>query len=58
VTLRYCGDLSHREIAVVMDTTEAAARRSVFEGLARLKKEIAGEPSGSHESARPAVQKT
>jgi RNA polymerase sigma factor (sigma-70 family) len=43
VTLRYCGDLSHREIAQVMETSEEAARRNVFEGLARLKKEIAGD---------------
>ena len=42
LTLRYCGDLSHREIAVVMQTSEDAARRNVFEGVARLKKEIAG----------------
>jgi RNA polymerase sigma factor (sigma-70 family) len=40
VTLRYLGDLSHREIAAVMRTSEAAARRNVFEGLARLRKEI------------------
>lgn len=42
VTLRYCADLSHREIAEVMTTSEDAARRNVFEGLARLRKEIAG----------------
>lgn len=42
VTLRYCGDLSHREIADVMETSEDAARRNVFEGLARLRKELAG----------------
>ena len=41
VTLRYCGDLSHREIAEVMTISEDAARRNVFEGLARLRKEIA-----------------
>src|SRR5689334_2601188 len=33
VTLRYCGDLSHREIALVMESSEEAARRNVFEGL-------------------------
>jgi RNA polymerase sigma factor (sigma-70 family) len=38
VTLRYLGDLPHREIAAVMQTTEAAARRNVFEGLTRLRK--------------------
>lgn len=41
VALRYLGDLSHRDIAAVMRTTEAAARRNVFEGLTRLRKEIA-----------------
>ncbi len=35
--LRFLGDLSHREIAHVMETTEAAARRNVFEGLERLR---------------------
>jgi len=43
VTLRYLGELSHREIAGVMETTDAAARRNVFEGLARLRKEIGRE---------------
>jgi RNA polymerase sigma factor (sigma-70 family) len=38
VALRFVADLSHREIAVVMETSEAAARRNVFEGLARLRK--------------------
>lgn len=42
VTLRYRADLSHREIAAAMDTTEDAARRNVFEGLARLRKDLAG----------------
>lgn len=37
VTLRYLADLSHREIAEVMQTSEAAARRNVFEGLQRLR---------------------
>ena len=41
VTLRYGSDLSHREIAAVMATSEDAARRNVFEGLARLRKELA-----------------
>lgn len=43
VALRYLGDLSHREIAAVMATREAAARRNVFEGLARLRQELARE---------------
>jgi RNA polymerase sigma factor (sigma-70 family) len=37
VALRYVGDLSHREIARVMETSEAAARRNVFEGLQQLR---------------------
>jgi RNA polymerase sigma factor (sigma-70 family) len=37
VALRYVGDLSHREIARVMETSEAAARRNVFEGLRQLR---------------------
>ncbi len=40
VTLRYLAGLSHKEIAQIMETTEAAARRNVFEGLARLRKEL------------------
>jgi RNA polymerase sigma factor (sigma-70 family) len=38
VALRYLADLSHREIAAVMHTSEAAARRNLFEGLARLRR--------------------
>ncbi len=41
VTLRYFGDLSHKEIAAIMDTSEEAARRNVFEGLNRLRGELA-----------------
>lgn len=37
VTLRYLADLTHREIAEVMETSEDAARRNVFEGLTRLR---------------------
>ena len=37
VTLRYLADLSHQEIAGVMDTSEEAARRNVFEGLRQLR---------------------
>jgi RNA polymerase sigma factor (sigma-70 family) len=39
LTLRYLADLSHREIAGVMETSESAARRNVFEGLRRLRQE-------------------
>jgi RNA polymerase sigma factor (sigma-70 family) len=37
VTLRYLADLTHREIAEVMETSEDSARRNVFEGLRRLR---------------------
>jgi len=40
VTLRFRGDLTHREIGAVMETSEAAARRNVFEGLKRLRERI------------------
>lgn len=44
VTLRYMADLSHREIAAVMQTSEPSARRSVFEGLRRLRRDV---PTGT-----------
>jgi RNA polymerase sigma factor (sigma-70 family) len=40
VSLRYVADLTHREIAVVMQTSEAAARRNVYEGLVHLRVHI------------------
>lgn len=40
VTLRYLADLSHREIAAVMQTSEDAARRNVFEAVRRLRKDV------------------
>jgi DNA-directed RNA polymerase specialized sigma24 family protein len=40
VGLRYLADLSHAEIAAAMGTSEPAARRNVFEGLQRLRKDI------------------
>lgn len=39
VVLRFVNDLSHREIARVLDCSEAAARRSLHEGLAKLREE-------------------
>lgn len=39
VTLRFAGDLSHREIASAIDCSEAAARRSLHEGLSKLREE-------------------
>lgn len=59
VTLRYAADLSHREIAQVMDTSEAAARRNVFEGLARLEQELrAASSPRSHKPAASTVRRT
>ena len=39
VFLRYAGDLTYRDVARVMGTTEAAARQSVRLGLRRLREE-------------------
>ena len=39
VVLRFVNDFSHREIATVLDCSEAAARRSLHEGLNRLREE-------------------
>ncbi|HLI60726.1 MAG TPA: RNA polymerase sigma factor [Solirubrobacteraceae bacterium] len=40
VALRFLADLSHREIGAVMRTSEAAARRNVFEGVRRLREDL------------------
>ncbi len=40
VGLRFIADLSHREIAEAMGTSEAAARRNVFEGVRRLREDL------------------
>ena len=39
VLLRFVGDLSHREIGAALGSSEDAARRSVADGLAKLRKE-------------------
>jgi RNA polymerase sigma factor (sigma-70 family) len=39
VLLRFVGDLSHREIAIALDSSEEAARRALADGLAKLRKE-------------------
>jgi RNA polymerase sigma factor (sigma-70 family) len=39
VLLRFVGDLSHREIAAALGSSEAAARRSLADGLAKLRHE-------------------
>lgn len=41
VTLRYASDLPHAEIAAALGCSPEAARRSLHEGLKRLRKEIA-----------------
>jgi DNA-directed RNA polymerase specialized sigma24 family protein len=40
VLLRYAGDLSHREVAAVLQCSEEAARRSAHEGLKKLRLEL------------------
>src|SRR3954453_16494577 len=40
VVLRYVNDFSHREVATVLDCSEEAARRSLHEGLTKLRKEM------------------
>ena len=44
VTLRYLVDLPYGDIAEVMGTTADAARRNVFEGLNRLRRDLADDP--------------
>jgi RNA polymerase sigma factor (sigma-70 family) len=39
VVLRFVNDLPHRDIATVLECSEAAARRSLHEGLAKLREE-------------------
>jgi RNA polymerase sigma factor (sigma-70 family) len=39
VLLRFVGDLSHREIASAIGSSEEAARRALADGLANLRKE-------------------
>jgi RNA polymerase sigma factor (sigma-70 family) len=41
VVLRYVADLPHREVAVAIGCSEEAARRSLHEGLAKLRKVVA-----------------
>jgi len=43
IGLRFLADLSHAEIGVAMGTSTAAARRNVFEGLRRLRREGLGD---------------
>ena len=41
VTLRYASDLPHAEIAAALGCSPEAARRSLHEGMKRLRKELA-----------------
>jgi len=41
IALRYAGDLRHREVGEAMGVSEEAARRSVSDGLKRLRRELA-----------------
>jgi len=41
VTLRFASDLPHAEIAAALGCSPAAARRSLHEGLTKLRKELA-----------------
>jgi RNA polymerase sigma factor (sigma-70 family) len=41
VTLRFAGDLRHAEIAAALGCSPEAARRSLHEGIKRLRKELA-----------------
>lgn len=45
VALRYLADLSHADIAEAMGTTADAARRNVFAGLKRLRRDLADDPA-------------
>ena len=40
-TLRYASDLPHAEIAAALGCSPEAARRSLHEGIKRLRKELA-----------------
>jgi RNA polymerase sigma factor (sigma-70 family) len=40
VTLRYIGDLSHREIAAAIGCSEEASRRSLHDGLQTLRRQL------------------
>jgi RNA polymerase sigma factor (sigma-70 family) len=40
VVLRFVNDFSHRDVARVLDCSEEAARRSLHEGLSKLREEV------------------
>lgn len=41
VTLRFAGDLTHREIGAALECSEAAARRNVHEAIRKLREQMA-----------------
>jgi DNA-directed RNA polymerase specialized sigma24 family protein len=43
VALRFAADLSYRDVAVTLECSEEAARRSVHEGLKNLRATVARE---------------
>jgi RNA polymerase sigma factor (sigma-70 family) len=53
VALRFLGDLSHQEIGEAMQTSEAAARRNVFEGLKRLRTDLTADPPSTPPAKEP-----
>jgi RNA polymerase sigma factor (sigma-70 family) len=52
VAHRFVADLPYREIAAVMDTTEAAARRNVHDGIKALRSHLAALASPSTTETR------
>jgi DNA-directed RNA polymerase specialized sigma24 family protein len=48
IALRFLVDLSHQEIGEVMEISEAAARRNVFEGLRRLRSALPDAHTSNH----------
>jgi RNA polymerase sigma factor (sigma-70 family) len=40
IVLRFVNDFSHRDVARVLDCSEEAARRSLHEGLSKLREEV------------------
>jgi RNA polymerase sigma factor (sigma-70 family) len=45
VLLRYAGDLTHAEVAVALECSEEAARRSAHEGLKKLREQMTPSPT-------------
>jgi RNA polymerase sigma factor (sigma-70 family) len=47
LTLRYAGDLTHREIATALSCSEDAARRAASDGLKTLREELSDVPASA-----------